>query len=242
MAEVKEYCASYGFAGGIAEYGAVAWDGVTGRERVLVCDESLEQVNRAQAALRRIPGVFIDETYRYSIRAYTFERGTTVPLPTLLARHLLAEIGADRLTCHQTFVDTTILPREIDKGRGLTTLLDMTGQTGADAVAIGDSEADLAMFAAAGRSFAPSHLPCRSSARLLGCRVMGRPFQRGLLQAVRRIVHANGEPCDRCRHSTEPARDASDLFGDLLTAADLPRWRLLLRAVLDPMSLRAFAK
>jgi hypothetical protein len=199
-------------------------------------------VQRAKAALGRIPGVFLDEAYRYSIRAYTFERGTTVPLPTLVARDLLAEIGADRLTVHQTFVDTTILPREIDKGRGLTTLLDMTGQASAKTIAIGDSDADLAMFGAAGCSFAPSHLSCRSSARLLGCRIMDRPFQLGLLQAVRSLVHPHGGRCDHCCRPEEPVQDARDLFDDLLKAADQPRWRLLLRAVLDPMAFRAFAK
>jgi hypothetical protein len=35
---------------------------------------------------------------------------------------------------------------------------------------------------------------------------------------------------------------AGDLFADLLKTADQPRWQLLLRALLDPMALRAFAK
>jgi hydroxymethylpyrimidine pyrophosphatase-like HAD family hydrolase len=242
LAEVKQYCAAYGLVGGVAEYGAVVWDGVTDRERVLVREESLEQIDRAKAALGRIPGVFLDEAYRHSIRAHAFERGATVPLPTLLARQVLAEIGADRLTFHQTFVDTTILPREIDKGRGLAALLHMAGQTGTKTIAIGDSDADLPMFAAAGCSFAPSHLSCRSSARLLGCRIMDRPFQRGLLQAVRSLVHPQGERCDACRRAEASIARPGDLFANLLTAADQPRWRLLLGAVLDPMALRAFAK
>jgi hypothetical protein len=241
LAEVKEYCAAYGLVGGVAEYGAVVWDGVGDRERVLAHDESLEQVTRARAALEGIPGVFLDESYRYSIRAYVFEGGTTVPVPTQLVRNLLAEIGADRLTFHQTFVDTTILAREIDKGRGLTALLHLAGQTGAETIAIGDSDADLAMFGAADRSFAPSHLSCRSSARLLGCRIMARPFQLGLLQAVRALVHPDGERCPLCRARVS-VTGGRDVFADLMTVADQPRWRLLLRAMLDPMALRAFAK
>jgi hydroxymethylpyrimidine pyrophosphatase-like HAD family hydrolase len=242
LAEVKEYCRAYGLVGGVAEYGAVVWDGATDRERVLAGDESLEQLNRARAALGRIPGVFLDQAYRYSIRAYAFERGTTVPLPTLLVRNLLAEIGADRIEFHQTFVDTTILPREVDKGRGLTALLELAGQTAAKTIAIGDSDADLAMFGAAGCSFAPSHLSCRSSARLLGCRIKDRPFQLGFLQAVRSAVHPRGGRCDRCRRPGEFVQGAGGLFEDLLKTADQPRWRLLLRAVLDPMATRAFAR
>ena len=30
-AEVKEYCRTYGFAGGVAEYGSFLWDAVRGR-------------------------------------------------------------------------------------------------------------------------------------------------------------------------------------------------------------------
>jgi hydroxymethylpyrimidine pyrophosphatase-like HAD family hydrolase len=242
LVEVQEYCAAYGFVGGVAEYGGVVWDAITRRERSLVGDESLAQMDRVKAALRRIPGVFLDERYLYSIRAYAFERGTTVPLPTLLARNLLAEIGADRLTFHQTFVDTTILARETDKGRGLTSLLDTAGQAGTKTIAIGDSDADLPMFSAADSSLAPSHLTCRSQARLLGCRIMDQPFQLGLLQAVRLLVHPDGERCDVCRGSETPAAHVDDPFADLLEAADQSRWRLLVRAMLDPMALRAFAK
>jgi hypothetical protein len=98
------------------------------------------------------------------------------------------------------------------------------------------------MFSAAGGSLAPSHLTCRSQARLLGCRIMNRPFQRGLLQAVRLLVHPDGGRCDVCRRSEAPAAHVGDLFTDLLKTADQSRSRLLVRAMLDPMALRAFIK
>ncbi len=31
VAEVKEYCSTYGFAGGVAEYGSFLWDAVRDR-------------------------------------------------------------------------------------------------------------------------------------------------------------------------------------------------------------------
>jgi haloacid dehalogenase-like hydrolase len=243
LTEVKEYCRAYGFVGGVAEYGGVVWDAVSGRERGLVGDESRAQLDRTRAALRRIPGVFLDDAYRYSIRAYTFERGTTVPLPTILVRNLLAGVGAGRLVFHQTFVDSTILPREIDKGRGLKALLALAGQDASETIAIGDSEADLAMFHVAGRSYAPSHITCRSLARLLGCRIMGGPFQLGLAGAVDAIVHGGGARCGICpRRAGSRRAAADDLFARLLHAADQPRWRLLAGALIDPSAVQTFAR
>jgi hydroxymethylpyrimidine pyrophosphatase-like HAD family hydrolase len=241
--QVKEYCRAYGFVGGVAEYGAVAWDAVDGRERSLVSSDSLDQLEKVRRALRQAPGVFLNEDYRYSIRAYTYERGATVPLPTLFIRDLMAGLMADRLGVHQTYVDTAIVARETDKGRGLLALLDLVGRRDIETIAIGDSEPDLAMFRVAGRSFAPSHISCRSVARLLGCRIAGRPYQAGLLQSVRSMLHPGGGRCDRCRAGGRlRSGEGGRLFWELCEAADRGRPRLLLQALLDPMALRAFVR
>ena len=240
--EVKEYCRAYGFVGGVAEYGAVAWDAVSGRERVLVSDESRQQLDRARHALRALPGVFLNDDYRYSLRAYTYERGTTVALPTMLIRNLLAGLGADRLDFHQTYLDTAVLAKETDKGRGLEALLALSGNDGCETIAVGDSEADLPMFRVARRSFAPSHISCRSAATRLGCRIADRAFQPGLLGIVRSIVHSGGGRCDRCRACDGWPPEGATLFWSLLEVADQSRRRLLLRALVDPTALQAFAK
>src|SRR5262249_8469349 len=70
--EVREYCRAYGLVGGVAEYGSYAWDAVAGRGRPLVSDESLAQVRKARAALERLPGVFVNPGYEYSLRASTY--------------------------------------------------------------------------------------------------------------------------------------------------------------------------
>src|SRR5262249_14141965 len=108
MMEVKEYCQAYGFVGGVADYGGAIWDALNGRERVLVSPESLDQLETLRSALRQIPGVFLNDVYQYSIRAYTYERGTTVPVPTLLIRNLMARLKVNRLSFHQTYTDTTV--------------------------------------------------------------------------------------------------------------------------------------
>ncbi len=145
VAEVKEYCEAYGFVGGVAEYGAAVWDAVGKRERALVSAESLGQLERVRHELRQIPGVFLNDGYRYSIRAYTYERGVTVPLPTALIRTLLDALRVDRLSFHQTYLDTAVVAKETDKGRGLLELLAVVGQPDLETIAIGDSEPDLAV-------------------------------------------------------------------------------------------------
>src|SRR3989475_256218 len=240
--EVKEYCRAYGFVGGVAEYGAAVWDAVNGRERVLVSDESLRQLDRARLALRTLPGVFVNDDYRYSLRAYTYERGTTVALPTMLIRNLLAGLGADRLDFHQTYLDTAVLAKETDKGRGLEALLALSGTDSYETIAVGDSEADLPMFRVARRSVAPSHISCRPAAVRLGCRIADGAFQPGLLGIVRSIGHSAGGRCDRCRSCDGWPPEGGHLFWTLLEAADQSRRRLLLRALVDPTVLQAFVK
>jgi hydroxymethylpyrimidine pyrophosphatase-like HAD family hydrolase len=242
LSEVKEYCSAYGFVGGVAEYGGVIWDAVGGQERVLVSAESLDQLEKVRNALRQIPGVFLNDDYRYSIRAYTYERGRTVPLPKILIQNLMASLKADHLKFLQTYVDTAIVPEKVDKGTGLLALLALAEQRDTETIAIGDSEADLAMFRVTSRSFAPSNISVRAAARLLGCRIADRPNQRGLLRIVQSIVHPEGGRCDRCRAADRTFPEDNGLFWGLLEAADRTRPHLLLRAMLDPMALQAFAK
>jgi haloacid dehalogenase-like hydrolase len=240
LAEVQEYCRDYGCVGGVAEYGSVVWDAVTGRTRVLVTPESRVELQRLGEALRRIPGVFLNEDYEHSLRAYAFEGGRTVPLPATLVHGVVAQLRLARVRVHQTFLDTALIAREVDKGKGLKALLRLVERPDLETIAIGDSEPDLAMFQAATRSWAPSHIAGRPIAQLLGCRIAPRSYQSGLLHAVRFIVHPDGVGCARCRDcETTPAEG---LLWDLLKAADRRPMTSLLRALLDPMALRAFVK
>jgi hydroxymethylpyrimidine pyrophosphatase-like HAD family hydrolase len=263
--EVREYCRAYGLAGGVAEYGAYLWDAVGQRGRVLVSPESLAQLERARKALEQLPGVFLDDRYQFSIRAFTYEDKRTglarlpipsplrsvlslasddmapVPLPTLAVRQLLAGLGLDRLSFKQTTMDTTITARETDKGRGLSALLDWVGQANADTAAVGDSEPDLPMFQVASRSFAPSHIGCARLARLIGCRIARQPFQRGLLEIVRSLVHPDGKRCPRCLACAAAPKNEG-LFPDLLRAIDRKRSLVLLRALLDPGAWRVLVR
>jgi hydroxymethylpyrimidine pyrophosphatase-like HAD family hydrolase len=239
--EVREYCRAYGLAGGIGEYGSYLYDAVTGRERTLVSPESEEQLQRLRVALARIPGVFLNDTYRHSIRAHSYSSGNPVPLSKIVMHRLMAELALDRLHFHQTEIDSTVVAAEADKGRGLEALLRWVGLENADTTAVGDSSPDLSMFRVARRSFAPAQIGCAREARLLGCHIAGAPYQAGLLAIVRELVHADGKRCSRCA-GLQRTWPRGDLFFDLLRAADRSPRSLLGRTLLDFKAWRVFVK
>jgi hydroxymethylpyrimidine pyrophosphatase-like HAD family hydrolase len=242
VVEVKEYCRAYHLAGGVAEYGSHVWDAVAGRGRCLVSPESLRQLDLARKELEQFPGIFLNDRYEYSARAYTYARESTVPLPVTTVRRLAADPRFDRLRFHQTTIDTAVVAREVDKGVGLSALVEWVGGTGLEAVAVGDSEPDLPMFRAARRSFAPSQIDCARLARFAGCRIARRPYQRGLLEIARSLVHPDGRRCERCPPAGPPWPKGSGLFSDLLVAADRSPAVLLLGALLDPLAFQVFVR
>jgi hydroxymethylpyrimidine pyrophosphatase-like HAD family hydrolase/hypoxanthine phosphoribosyltransferase len=242
LREVKEYCGAYGLAGGVAEYGGVAWDRATNSQVSLVDPESMCELEEARGALSRIPGIFLNEDYQYSLRAFTYQNGRTMPLPSLMAQDLLAGLKLDRLQVHQTGIDTAITAKETDKGKGLRSLLALVGLAGPDVIAVGDSEPDLAMFRVAGRSFAPGNVSCRREAELLGCRIAKSTYQPGLLEIAHKIIHPEGDACDHCRGVEAGWREDKSLFASLLSVADKRPLRLFLQNCLDPSLWKVFRR
>lgn len=238
--EVQEYGDAYGFLGGVAEYGSALWDAVSRRERVLLSAESLRQVERLKNALQKIPGVFVNEQYQYSIRAITYCGERTAPLPRQMIEELMASLRVDRLHLMQNETDTTILAKEVNKGTGLRALLEWIGQPDLEAIAIGDTAPDLSMFQVAKRSFAPGQIRCRDAARMLGCRIARRSWQPGLLEIARELAHPGARRCAQCRAVERAWPRNRGLLIRLLQRADTNHLLLLLHALLDPMSLRTF--
>jgi hydroxymethylpyrimidine pyrophosphatase-like HAD family hydrolase len=258
-AEVRDYCQAYGLAGGVAEHGAYLWDAVAQCGQPLIDQETMAQLDELREHLRRIPGVFLDDRHQYSIRAFMFEQqprslllrllnsvrsfsvgpGAPIPLPTLVMNHLITTLRLDRLSFHHTMIDTAILAKDTDKGTGLTALRDKVLAPDAETIAIGDTEADLPMFRAATRSYAPAQISCRRQARLLGCVLSRYRYQRGLLDIVRTLVdcEAGGEPIEKAS-----ASEGETFFLDLLRAADhLNAWALV-RALFDRATFRIFVR
>jgi hypothetical protein len=243
----------------VAEHGAYLWDAVAQCGQPLIDQETMAQLDELREHLRRIPGVFLDDRHQYSIRAFMFEQqprslllrllnsvrsfsvgpGAPIPLPTLVMNHLITTLRLDRLSFHHTMIDTAILAKDTDKGTGLTALRDKVLAPDAETIAIGDTEADLPMFRAATRSYAPAQISCRRQARLLGCVLSRYRYQRGLLDIVRTLVdcEAGGEPIEKAS-----ASEGETFFLDLLRAADhLNAWALV-RALFDRATFRIFVR
>jgi hydroxymethylpyrimidine pyrophosphatase-like HAD family hydrolase len=237
--DVREYCKAYKLAGGVAESGSYLWDAVSRQEKVLVGEQSLAEIDRVRQALERIPGVFTNHYYHYSIKAFTYDGARTVPLPTALIQKVLAEAGAKTLSIHHTSVDTAITARDLDKGTGLLAMLRFIGKEDMESIAIGDTGPDLAMFRVANRSYAPSHTPVRSLATLLGCRVVAGSYQAGFLEIARHIVHPDGATCACCVEPDFSAKGQTRLLIELLGEVEKRKSKLLVGALLDKRFLNA---
>lgn len=205
--EVKEYCLAYGFVGGAAENGSVVWDARSRRSQSLVTPQEFAQLQKIREILAAMPGVFVDERHCHSVKAYVYARPgegiaatlrdmfksfrvgmvSPQPLPELMVRAILEEHSLNLLEFHSTTLDTMITAKGCDKGRGLRSIIEWLGAGQPEVCAVGDSSTDLSMFAAADLSFAPQHIDCAREARLLGCEIMDKPYQRGFRQAVERI-------------------------------------------------------
>ena len=252
VAEVRAYCEAYALAGGVAEYGAYMWDALNGEGRVLISPEAVRQLDALRRRLRETPGVFIDERHQYSVRAFTYQQepdglaaklarsarafsvgdGALAPLSPLLIEPMIAEMGLDLLQYDNTALDTTVTAKSADKGAGLAALRDWRLTDGAETIAVGDSQADLAMFRIASRCYAPANISSATQARLLGCRIAARAHQGGLLEIARAIA---GDEGPRGKH--KPSREP-DFFFELLRAADENWTRHLLRLLFSPATYR----
>jgi hydroxymethylpyrimidine pyrophosphatase-like HAD family hydrolase len=258
-AEVQAYCEAYHFAGGVAELGSYLWDATTRREHVLLNPDEIWQLEELRKYLRKLPGVFFDTRYKYSIRAFTYMekprglRGALAqvlspgnssnigqaPISTLAIDHCLTRLGLDRLTFHHTGLDTTITAKRLDKGSGVLALRDLVLTPEAEIIAVGDSDTDLPMFHESTSSFAPGQINCTREANLLGCKVVRCSYQTGLLEIAHSLAHRDGQKCELCRASTRPLSQHK-LFLDLLTIADRRAGMRLAGEVLSTRALRFF--
>ena len=233
--DVRSYCRDYGLPGGIGEVGSVLVDAVGGREIPLIDDQARAQLDRCRTALTGLPGVFVDPMYRHAVRAYRIADGRTVPLPRPQVEDVLREERLDRLKVSPSSVDVIVLARGVDKGQGLKLAKAYLGCADEPVAAIGDSDRDVPMLAAADLAYAPSG--CSAAVRALAeegrCRIIPRPMQHGLLRAARELARgqpATVPPSREARPATPPA-PAADLLETLLRVAERSRFRQFLSAL-----------
>jgi len=236
--DVQAYCEAYGLPGAVAESGSYFWDAAGGRGHALVSDEALGELERVRSALRKIPGVYLNDHYQYSIKAFTYNETRTAPVPTVLLNQVLAEVEASKLMLHQTYFDSAITSASVNKGSAIPAMRTLTGQQAARVIAVGDTEPDLAMFQVADRSYAPAHTQVRELAALLGCKIAAGVFQNGFLEIAEDILRSeNIEPSTLQKPVFEiPIRNR--LLLDLLGEADLSDRQKLKRTVFDVKRLK----
>jgi phosphoserine phosphatase len=219
---VTKYCRSYGFPGGLGEYGSVFVDAVCQHEVPLITAQGVEQLARCREAISAAPDLFIDPEYRYAIRTYRYNGKRTAGLQPFEIKDILARSGCDKLIVINRCEDTYIIEDGIDKGRGLLAVKERLAYAG-PVIAIGDSDQDLPMLKAADYSYAPAN--CSESVRKLAKerkhQVLSQPYQRGLLAAVRDVVHNGASRHDAECVMSVPPPDGG-LIHALLRAADRP--------------------
>jgi len=186
-----------------------------------------------------VTGGGIAESFRWVSR-HTFCVVSKEHIPSLADQTV--GLNLDRLAFHHMPLDTAITAKKVDKGTDLAALRSWVLQKDVETIAIGDGEADLVMFRAATRSFAPANIACRRQARFLGCQIAAHYDQQGLLEIVRKLLHADNHPCQRCKQGEVDQGYNEDLFLSVLRAAD-QSWAANLRAaIVDPMAYSVFIR
>ena len=230
LQHVQRYCRIYGLPGGVAEYGSVFLDAVGGREVALTTRSASEQLQDCREALRALPGVFVDHEYRYAVRAYRYQGGTTVGLADSEVQGLLSRSDFRELACITKSSDTYIVQRGITKGTAVAAVKHYLGRPETPVIAMGDSVEDVPMLETATTWYAPADcsLEVRKLALERGGRGEGtghitvRSRQRGFLEAAQDLLRKQGLGPRDMPGLSWPARvrTAADLLVILLGVAE----------------------
>ncbi|MEE1787358.1 HAD hydrolase family protein [Streptomyces sp. SP17BM10] len=195
LPEVRDRCAAYRLAGGVGEYGAAAFDALTGTTLPLSGTETTG-LRRRLAAL---PGVFVDPYARWSLRASAGDGPHRTALPARTAAALLREPPyGPRFTVVPGDAQSDFVPRGVDKARGVRALLAALGDaTAVPALAVGDTAADLPLLTWARRAAAPANAAPAVAAA--GVPVARHPYQAGLAEIIGRLIGHRPGGCPACR-------------------------------------------
>ena len=148
-----------------------------------------------------MPDVFIDHGYEYSIRLYRYQAGQTAGLEAEEIKNLLRRSEFSKLTYVSRSSDTCIVQKRTNKGTALKAVRRLVGDPEVPVTAIGDSQHDVGMLAAAEFAYAPANCSgsIRDLAKLGKCRILNGRFQNGLFEAVQHRLEQ--EPAVRGKKS-----------------------------------------
>lgn len=229
LGEVSERCRSYGLVGGVAEYGAVMFQSAGGRVETLLPDTAASALERLRTALAGTEGVHLDPDYRFSVRAFTLERGRRRCLSSRTIAEALAAEGESRIRAIAGEGQTDFVATSTGKGAGLRALARALGANGERqfSLAVGDTASDLAFAAVSTRPCAPRHAD--PVLRRAGFEVMTRPYQAGLAQAVCGLLGHPPGGCAICR--MPPPTPERTIMRKLLGVQERGRLGMVLRAL-----------
>lgn len=211
LPEVRDRCAAFGLAGGVAEYGTVILrhDEATDLRPPPVAD----LLSRIRAELARLPGVDVDERYRYVVRA----RAGHGPVPAEVLAGIPALADPAIRVIHGDG-QSDITAAGADKGTGLRAL---AGGLGAGCLlAVGDSPPDLPLFAEAALARAPRNARLPASGSKI--RVTRHAYQAGLSDACADLLGHRPGRCARCRPPSFAPRTRAVLGALDLRSGGLP--------------------
>jgi hydroxymethylpyrimidine pyrophosphatase-like HAD family hydrolase len=232
---VRDYCRNYGLPGGVAEYGCIFVDWVSGREELLFAPEQAYQLARCRARIEALPGIYVDPDYRSAVRAFRYRRGNWVGLSRDETDDLMHAGGFDTLDVIYTSTDTYFVPRGVNKGTALSAVKERIPTQPSFVAAIGDSVEDVEMLRRADRAFVPANASSEMRAiagAISHVRTTRHRRQKGLLEAVDQLLRERGfapdpGPGDRVRTSDQLV----DWVVDSIDQSRLRRWMGLVAAI-----------
>jgi hydroxymethylpyrimidine pyrophosphatase-like HAD family hydrolase len=192
---VRDYCRNYELPGGIAEYGCLFVDHISGRKERLFSPEQADQLGRCRARIAALSGAHVDPGYEAAVRAFRYRGGQWVGLQRGEASDLIRAGGFDTLDVVCTDADTYFVPKGVNKGTALTAVKERLEPKASFVAAMGDSDQDIEMLRRADRAFVPANASAqlRAIARTLGhVSVTRRARQKGLLEAVDALLRERG--------------------------------------------------
>lgn len=214
----RRYCSAYPLAGAVAEHGTVHLDAVNHREVRLVSPKESEQLEVVRDRIGSTDDLFMDPKYECAIHVHAYASQSIASLSANTAQSLLD--GCPDLRFFSNATETFILPKSANKASGLEALLNQCGAPVTLTAAIGDSDPDVDLLEFVDHAYAPANHSAgiRRLAANRRCQVMHRPFQRGLLMAVKHLLRRTQgqQKCERKRDYLPN----NPLLASLLKAAD----------------------
>jgi hydroxymethylpyrimidine pyrophosphatase-like HAD family hydrolase len=197
LSELRDRCSAYKLCGGVAEYGAFAYDHLTGRETLLVDEGASRQLSALRDWLRWQWPAYFDLLFEQVVRAYVVHSfGERRPLADGMLRQALDHAGG-LATVVAGPREVDFVPAGVDKASGLRQLLGQIGGGDRLEMAIGCSATDLPMLRLADRAYCPAN--ASPELRRSYVRIMSRPDQAGLYQAVADLIGHRPGGCAECR-------------------------------------------